>query len=136
MPTTETLVKAGMWPYAAEEIAQTPIYLVGSWTDIGTAESAWLVSPIAGTISNWWTVLHGAITGADETCTLELGGTLVTGSSITVANSGSAAGTVDTAAPTAANTVAAGGAIEVITAGSSTGATKATFIIEITPTGA
>ena len=136
MATTEELVKSGMWESQAELIAQTPIYLTGSWTDIGTAESGWLVSPVAGTITNWWTVLHGAITVSDETCTLEIGGTLVTGSTITVANSGSAAGTVDTAAPTAANTVAAGGAIEVITAGASTGAAKATYTIEITPTGA
>lgn len=134
--TTEELVKAGVWPALAEKTAKEPIYLTGSWADIATAETAYVVSPMAGTITKWWTVLHGAITLADESCNLAIGGTTVTGSTLTVANAGSAAGDVDTATPTAANTITAGGAIKAVTAGNSTGPAKATFFIEITPTGA
>ena len=63
--------------------------------------------------------------------TFEIGGTAITGGGITVANSGSAAGDIDTAEPTAANQVEEGGSIEMITDGGSTGAKKlgVTFVI-------
>jgi hypothetical protein len=48
----------------------------------------------------------------------------MTGSAITVAHSGSAAGTVDSSAPTAANDVLEDGTIEIITDGASSGAKK------------
>ena len=53
------------------------------------------------------------------------------GGGITVAHSGSAAGTIDSAEPTAANQVEEGGSIEMITDGASTGANKlnVTFVI-------
>jgi len=55
----------------------------------------------------------------------------VTGGGITVAHSGSAAGTVDTAEPTALNSVSEDGTIEMITDGASTGAQKllVTFVV-------
>ncbi len=90
-------------------------------SDVSTAGSYWTTSPVSGKITKIDTVLSGAITGADAGITVELGGTAVTGGAITIANSGSAAGDVDTATPTALNTVTAGGAIEVITDGASTG---------------
>jgi len=108
-------------------------YVYAEIADISTAASSWALSPIAGTISNYWTVIDTAITVGDATITLEIGGTPVTGSSITIAQSGSAAGDVDTAAPSAANTVTQGGAIEIITDGGSTDASKAVVLLEITP---
>ena len=56
-------------------------------------------------------------TTADAAFTFEIGGTAVTGGAITVAQSGSAAGDVDTAEPTAANRVEEDGTIEMITDG-------------------
>ena len=55
----------------------------------------------------------------------------ITGGGITVAHSGSAAGTVDSSAPTAANRVEEDGTLEIITDGASTGAKKClvTFVI-------
>lgn len=99
--------------------------------DISTAQSVWVVSPIAGTIEAIYSVIDGAITGADATLTAELGGTLVTGSSITITQSGSAAGDVDSASPSAANIVTAGQAIEIITDGGSTGTVAANIAIKI-----
>ena len=77
------------------------------------------------------TALQGAISGANAGLSFELGGTAVTGGGITVAHSGSAAGTVDTAVPTALNRVEENGTIEILTDGGSTGAKKClvTFVI-------
>lgn len=109
------------------------IVLTSRFADISTAESIWFASPVAGKITKISTILHGAISVADATVTTEINGTLVTGSSITVAQSGSAAGDVDSAVPTAANTVAVGDKIEVITDGGSTTAAIATVVVEIMP---
>ena len=107
-------------------------YVNVSIPDISTADSVWVVSPIAGTISKIYTVIDTTITTGNATITAEIGGTLVTDSSITIAFSGSVPGTVDSSTPSAANTVTAGGAVEVITDGGSTVASKATVTLEIT----
>ena len=99
--------------------------------DISTARSAWLVVPFAGDIQKIWSVIDGAITGADCVFTFEIGGTLVTNGTITIANSGSAAGDVDSATPSAANTLTAGQPIEIISDGGSTGAKNATLTFEM-----
>jgi len=99
--------------------------------NISSASSSWVVSPFGGDITKIETVIDTAITTGDATITAELGGTLVTGSSITIANSGSAPGDVDSSSPTGANTVTAGQAIEIITDGGSTVASKAVVTITI-----
>ena len=91
-----------------------------------------LISPLAGDITSIYSVINGAITNANATITAEIGGTLVTDSSITIAYSGSAAGGVDSSAPSATNTVTAGQAIEIISDGGSTDVCSATFTIVIT----
>lgn len=97
--------------------------------DVSTGASVWVVSPYAAKIKKMYSVINGAITGADAAITTEIGAVAVTGGAITIANSGSAAGTVDSCTPTAANTVTAGQAIEIITSGASTGTTIATFTL-------
>jgi len=89
-------------------------------TDVSTASSAFTVSPIAGEVIAIYTVLGGAISGADAIVTAEIGGVAITGISITVAQSGSAAGDMDSDVPTGANTVAAGSVLEAVTDGAST----------------
>jgi len=113
--------------------AMGKVYLNVRIPDISTAGSDWVVSPVAGTITKIWSVIHGTIATADAGLSFELGGTAITGGGITVAYSGSAAGDVDSATPTALNTVAAGGAIECITDGASTNAIPCDLTIEITP---
>lgn len=100
-------------------------------TDISTASSAFVAAPIAGEVVAIYTVLGGEISGADSVLTAEINGTPITGISITVAQSGSAAGDRDSDVPTGANTVAAGDALEIITDGASTGTAtlSATFVI-------
>jgi len=101
--------------------------------DISTASSAWVVTPIAGTISKIYSVISGAITSGAAVLTAEIGGTAVTNGVLTVAVSGSAAGIIDVATPTANNTVTAGSAIEIATDGGSTNSVSAVITFEITP---
>jgi len=79
-------------------------FLTSTIADISTASSTFVPVPDGGKIIKIITALQGAISGANAGISFEIGGTAVTGGGITVAHSGSAAGTVDTAEPTAANT--------------------------------
>ena len=106
-------------------------FLHAEIADISTASSTFVPVPDSGKIIKIITALQGAISGGDAAISFEIGGTAVTGGGITVANSSSAAGDVDTAEPTAANQVEEDGTIEMITDGGSTGAKKlnVTFVI-------
>jgi hypothetical protein len=99
--------------------------------DVSTASSTFVAIPDGGRVIKIITALQGAISGGDAAVSFEIGGTAITGGGITVANSGSAAGDVDTAEPTAANRVEEDGTIEMITDGGSTGTAKllVTFVI-------
>src|SRR3990167_2231401 len=117
-----------------DSLAQDKIYLNVDMTDVSTAASVWVVAPVACTYTKMWSVISAAITSADAIITTEIGGTLVTAGGMTIANSGSAAGDVDTATPTGANTLTAGQALEIITDGASSTTSRATFTVELTPT--
>jgi hypothetical protein len=108
-------------------------YVFGEVADISSPASSWAIAPCAGTITKIYSVIDTAITVADAVLTFELGGTAVTGATITIATAGSASGTIDSCVPTALHTVAAGSAIEIITNGGSTDASKAVIMFEITP---
>lgn len=107
------------------------VYLSGYVADISTAGSVFVPCPIAGTIVKVITVLQGAITVADGTLRLRIGGVPVTDSDVTIAQSGSAAGDVDTAVPSAANTVTADSAIEIQGLGTSTTAARVEVLIVV-----
>jgi hypothetical protein len=100
--------------------------------DISTASSCYVVAPAGGTISKIYSVINGAITGANSIVTSNINGVAITNGSITVAFSGSAAGHIDSATPTALNTVVAGDLITLTTDGGSTNTVKTVFTIEIT----
>jgi hypothetical protein len=106
-------------------------FITAEIEDISTASSTFVAIPDGGKVVKILTALQGAISGANAAITFEVGGTAMTNSAITVANSGSAAGDVDTSAPSAANRVEEGGTIEMITDGGSTGTAKllVTFVI-------
>ncbi|MEH2501239.1 hypothetical protein V1290_000050 [Bradyrhizobium sp. AZCC 1578] len=95
--------------------AQVSAYLA----DLSTASSAFVASPWRGKIVRVHSVIGAAITTANATWTMEINGTAVTGVSVTVTQSGSAAGDVDSAIPTGANYVNEGDTIEFISAGES-----------------
>ena len=98
--------------------------------DLSTATSHFIVSPIAGTITKIYSVIDRSLAGSDTVLSFEIGGVAVTGGDITITQSGSAAGDVDSSTPSAANVVAAGQAIEVISdGGTSTGTAHAEITI-------
>ena len=106
-------------------------FVVAEIEDISTASSTFVGIPDGGRVIKIITALQGAIGTANGGISFEIGGTAITGGGITVTQSGSAAGDVDTAEPTAANRVEEDGTIEMITDGASTNAVKllVTFVI-------
>ena len=106
-------------------------FITSTIADISTASSTFVPVPDGGRVVKIITALQGAIGTANAAITFEIGGTAITGGGITVTQSGSAAGDVDTATPTAANRVEEGGSIEMITDGSSSNTIKlvVTFVI-------
>lgn len=105
-----------------------------SLVDVSTAETAYIVFPFAVTITKVSTVLHGVISGADATLTVRnhSGGSMGT---ITVAQSGSAAGDLDSLSPVSNNTIAANEKMSIETDGASTGAQKLSITVFATVTG-
>lgn len=101
--------------------------------DISTAGSAFAVASHAGKITKITSVINGAIATANGALTFEINGTAITGGAITVTQSGSAAGDVDSSIPTALNTVAVGDTLEVITSGAPTNTVTADITFEIDP---
>lgn len=88
----------------------------------GSADATYyLVCPHAGDIVAIYSVIDGTVSTADITITANIGATGVTNGVVTITQSGSAAGDVDSATPTAANTVAAGDAINLVVAGGGAG---------------
>ena len=106
-------------------------FVVAEIEDISTASSTFVAIPDGGRVIKIITALQGAIGTANGGISFEIGGTAITGGGITVTQSGSAAGDVDTAEPTAANRVEEDGTIEMITDGASSNAVKllVTFVI-------
>jgi len=106
-------------------------FLTAKITDISTAGSTFVAVPDGGRIVKIISTIKNAITTANAALSFEIGGTAVTNGGITVTQSGSAAGDVDTASPTAANRVEEDGTIEMISDGGSSTACECviTFVI-------
>jgi hypothetical protein len=101
--------------------------------DLSTASSAFTVAPCRGRIVRAYSTIYNAITGADAVWTMEINGTAITGVSVTVANSGSAGGDVDTGTPTAVSTtyVNEGDTIEFVSDGASSTTCPTMFVAVI-----
>jgi hypothetical protein len=95
------------------------------------AEVARVVCPVAGTIEKIWSVITGALAVGDATLTGKIGANAITNGAITIAQSGSAAGDIDSATPTAANTVTAGQVISLTVGGTNTATESAICTIDI-----
>lgn len=123
---------SGAWtdPYAAVKNANKMALNV-DFADISTADSIWVVTPLAGKIEKVYVTLHNAITVANSTVTGKIAGVAIGSLSITITQAGSAAGSTFSGTPASANTVTAGQAIEIITDGGSTTACQATVTLLI-----
>lgn len=109
------------------------VFLTGHIADVSTAGQIFIAIPdnCAGEVVQVSSALNGTISGADADLTPKIGGTAMTNGTITIAQSGSAAGDVDTSRPTGARTVVPGGAVEIETDGASTGTVAVTVTIAI-----
>lgn len=107
----------------------------GNFTDISTAQNLYFVFPFPATITRITTVLGGAITVANSVIAVTKtgGGSL---GSITITQSGSAEGDIDSLSPVANNTVTANQWIKLANDGGSTTAQPCAVTIEYTRTGA
>lgn len=99
-------------------------FLTTTIADVSTPDTAYISVPDDGYIIKIFTALENAITVADSIVTAEINGVAVTGSSITVAFSGSGNGDVDFSEPTGARKVQEGDNIGIVTDGGSTTAAK------------
>ncbi len=93
-----------------------------------------IVSPVAGTVDKVYSVLNAALATGDATLTGKIGTSAITNGVITITESGSAAGDVDSASPSAAKTVAVGDVLSFTGGGSSSATGTATVTVLITPT--
>lgn len=90
--------------------------------DLSADADYYLVIPRACTLSKLWSVIDGAVGTADVTITpLKVGGSAMTSGAITITQSGSAAGDVDSATPSANNTFTAGSVLKLTVAGGGAG---------------
>lgn len=117
----------------AAQVSGSKVYLNIRMADVSTADTVYVASPVAGTITNMWSIVDGTTATAAAVITGKIAAAAITNGVITIA-SGAVAGEVDTAAPTAANTVAVGDNINLTTSGASTNTVAAEFTIEITLT--
>lgn len=112
------------------------VWLPVALTSVAATTSHWVIAPGNGIIRRMKVVVAGAVSD-DTTFGLELTGTNVTdgGSAaiVTVAASGSGAGTVAVGEADAANTVSEGDAVEVTCGGEGSVASAGLALIEFCP---
>ena len=106
-------------------------FLTVKMTDVSTSGSVFVTVPDGGTVIKIMSVIDGAIGTADAVITPSIGGTNITNGAITITQSGSGAGDVDTSEPTAANSVVEGDSLKLTTNGASSNTIAATFTIII-----
>lgn len=102
-------------------------------TDVSTAVTVHVASPIAGTIKKIQTIINGAIATAPAVITGKIGSTAITGGVVTITDTSSAAGDVDVATPTALNVLAVGDNLNFTTSGASTNTVRGTITVLIKP---
>ena len=106
-------------------------FLTVKIADVSTAGQVYVAPGFNGRIKNITTALGGAIGTADAVLTPKISGTAVTGGVVTITQSGSAAGDVDSATPTGANEFTSTDNIEIETNGASTNTVEVVITLEL-----
>jgi len=109
------------------------VFMTVGMTDVGTADSRWVVPGFNGRIKRFSSAINGTLTTANSTASLAIGGVAVTGSTLTIPFTGSAAGNTAVATPSGNNTFGSTDAINIINNGESTGPQPVTFTLELEP---
>ena len=99
--------------------------------DCSAPGSAFTTAPCRGRVVKMGSVIHAAVTTADNTVITKIEGALVTGGGWTIGFTGSTAGDVDTVVPASGNTVDEDDAIEFVTDGAGNGPVPTTFFADI-----
>lgn len=108
-------------------------FLQYKFEDISTAGTKYIVIPFACTLASIYSVIEGAITTADCGLSFKNGsGTTITNAGITVTQSGSAAGDVDSSSPSANNTFTAGQTLQIVSDGASDTTIAANLVFKFT----
>lgn len=94
-------------------------------TNVVTVATYNLIMPHTGTIIKMYSVIDSGISTGDATLQLKIAGVNVTNGLITITQSGSAAGDIDSATPSALNTATQGQLISVTVGGTATGTARA-----------
>ena len=129
--TTATVATANggavSWDFPTESIGLDIVNLV-------TDASYFITVPWGCTITTFSTVIDNAFTTADCSVLLNINAIAVTDGAITITQSGSAAGDIDSVSPSALNIVPAGGVIEVVVSGTNATATRCHVLLVLTRT--
>ena len=115
---------------ASERHEPKSVTLTASIPDISTANTIYIPIPFAGSITKVTTVLFGAIATGDATITVSDNAANSMGT-ITVTQSGSAAGDVDSLTPAANQDVTANDFITVATDGASTNSVQLNVVVTL-----
>lgn len=94
------------------------IAVTAQMADVSTASSAYVAAPASGRLARAYSCIANAITGADCTWTVSVNGVAQTGT-VTITQSGSAAGDVDEIVFSASISVQKGDTIAFVSAGES-----------------
>ena len=108
-------------------------FLTVKIADVSTAGQVFVAPGFNGRVRKITTVLNGAISTANAGLAAKIGGVAVAGGTITIAQSGSAAGNIDTCIPTGANNFTDSEAIEIETDGASSTAAEVIVTLELEP---
>ena len=97
------------------------VYLTSYMADVSAASSAFVTSPVRGYVKRIRGDTYAAVTGAPAVVTAEINGTAITGISISVTDSGAAAGDSYSDEPTSLSTsfVNPGDSLEIVSDGAS-----------------
>ena len=127
---------SGAWEKITEDSIDTSsikntnlMVLTYTIADINTAGSFYLVVPKAGSLVKAWSVIDSALATADNIISFEIANVAVTNGSITITQSGSATGDVDSCTPTALNTLTEGQALEIVNNGGTSSTTRCTLTL-------
>jgi hypothetical protein len=127
---------AGVWVDTRVPGEQRKTYLTLNLADLLGADAAvyHIASPVSGRITKYWSNLSGALATGNATATGKIGGVAITNGVLTMVQAGSAAGQVNSQAPTSdgTNAVDVGSDISFTIGGTNTANRSATVVIEIT----
>lgn len=120
------------------EAANTPFPgVIMSFTSVSTKASDAAVvrrpAPFNGSVVSIYSVANGALATGDATLTAKIGATAVTTGVITITQSGSAAGDVDSCTPSALKTFSAGDLLSITGGGASTAIATADVVMVLLP---